>query len=405
LSVGVTVDEIAYVEKDIFLLKLLPDFESEFFPPIHTRNIFVSARLLDNEFLSWGNKYRLFGEYSGSIEEGIGSIKQGGYYRNIWRNKLNYPEERKIFDIDSDIFKDNISESPYDKSGIAGDVVMNTSEINALNCEGKFKNNTCLYGFYVGQGDMLLLITAAKNAYIIDTNIYKRDVLSDDIRRIKMILKYNEMDERRIKGLIITHKHLDHIRGVSQIIDSEAFDIEHFIMNLDYHHPTPAVEKLCLSASRIKKWINLNKPCQIIEGDTEICFKNPTKLTRFAPNINDSSIVMCVNHGRNYIYLTGDANSQILYDTMNGGNPYSNYDNVLKVSHHGSRTGINDNLIRMLHPSRAFISAGYSDKYKHPHDECIRILDRYTIIKAISKEEKNTVVYKCDGNNIMQCRI
>lgn len=147
-------------------------------------------------------------------------------------------------------------------------------------------------------------------------------------------------------------------------------------------------------------WINLNKPCLLVEGKTKIYFKNPDATTELAADINDSSIVMQVEHGTNQLYLTGDACSSVLCDAIGCASMKLPKEKVLKVSHHGSRTGTNSSFIKKLLPNEAFISAGYSRKYQHPHKECIDVLKANGIDPILSKKIKTTVKYKCSGTGI-----
>jgi beta-lactamase superfamily II metal-dependent hydrolase len=215
------------------------------------------------------------------------------------------------------------------------------------------------------------------------------------------------MDEQRIKGLIITHQHLDHIRGAAKIISDGVFLFDYLLMNFDYKHDTNAVANF-LKAVKAKKsvtCVNINNPCEIVEGDTRICFKNPNSLTRNADDINDSSIVMCVRYGSNYMYLTGDASHSILQNTLQCKSLKFATDKVLKVSHHGSRTGTNDSLINLIDPNYAFISAGTSRRYIHPHEECMLALQRKPRKVIVSNEHHHTIEYRCTGTQIIRKKI
>lgn len=405
MQIGVSVDAISHVENNIFRLRLIPDFDSRFFMPAHTRHVFVKAELLEPQFLAWVNKHQLIGQNDFWGDDTNGSIVQGGYYilnKRDFRDISNL-KEPLILSIDNNIFEEKKTDSPYEESEIRGERVFEVEENVPLeiSADEGVGNSTYLYGFYVGQGDTLLLITSNKNAYLIDVNFYNQN-FNSRVDEIKAILRMHGMSEVRIKGLIITHKHADHLRGAYALIDTGAFQFENFIMNLDYPHPTCIVEKFLNSAKSIPVWINLNKPCYLIEGKTRICFKNPDRATRLAPDINDSSIVMCVRHGKNYMYLTGDACASVLADAFACAGLGRASDKVLKVSHHGSRTGTNDALIKMLTPAKAFLSAGYSRTYAHPHDECLDALKKPPMDYLISKSIKKTVEYKCNGTRVIQ---
>lgn len=393
-KIGVSVDAINHVENDIFRVRLIPDYNSEYHIPLHTRNVLVKRELLEKSYLDWINEYH--NRYADMIafqsEDVTNSISQGGYYilnKKDFNEKLRF-EGKIVFDRENNLFEER-SNSPYNESNIIGERFLNAIDIEELSiCSNKnMKNDTYLYSFNVGQGDMSLLITSEKNAYLIDTNLYEKNFCAK-VNEIENILEGHNMDKKKIKGLIITHKHLDHIRGAYKLIDK--FEFENFIINLDYIHSNSIVEELFKTARiKIPTWINLNQPCKIIEGNTRICFRNPNENTHLAPDINDSSIVMSVSHGDNRIYLTGDACASVLLNSFDccGG-----INNMLKVSHHGSRTGTDCRLIHKIIPSEAFISVGSSRKYRHPHKEVVDMLKNFGSNIIISKNVKRTIEYR-----------
>ena len=169
-------------------------------------------------------------------------------------------------------------------------------------------------------------------------------------------------------------------------------------MNFDYAHSNSIVKELFEKArTRIPTWINLNRPCKIVEGNTRIGFRNPDENTRFAPDINDTSIVMSVSRGDSHIYLTGDACASIL---LNSFDCCGSINNMLKVSHHGSRTGTDCRLIHKITPSEAFISAGSSRKYRHPHKEVVDMLKYFGSNIIISKNVKRTIEYRLNSSGV-----
>lgn len=405
MQIGVSIDAISHIENDLFRLRLIPDFDSKFFMPAHTRHVLVKAELLEPQFLAWVNSRQFIGQDNFRLDDTSGSVAQGGYYilsKSDFQN-ISTSKEPLILNRENDMFEGKKTESPYNELGIRGERVLEIEENVPLEIsnDSGIGNSTYLYGLYVGQGDTLLLITSNKNAYLIDVNFCNRN-FDKKVKEIKAILNMHGMSEVQIKGLIITHKHADHMRGAYALIDTGAFQFENLFINLDYPHPTSIVEKFFNSATSIPVWINLNKPSYLVEGQTRICFKNPDKATRLAPDINDSSIVMCVQHGKNHIYLTGDACASVLAGAFACSKLGLASEKVLKVSHHGSRTGTDDALINMLTPAKAFLSAGNSRTYGHPHNECLDVLKRHPVNYLISKVTRRTVEYKCDGVKITQ---
>ncbi|KAI3351032.1 MBL fold metallo-hydrolase [Clostridium botulinum] len=263
-----------------------------------------------------------------------------------------------------------------------------------------------LYCFNVGQGDSFLLITTNKNAYLIDTNIYTEKRALEFYNQIIEILHIHNI--RKLTGFIITHKHIDHIRGTDKFIRDSGIEIDKFLINMDYSHKTEVVDRLFEQANlKIPVWININSPGIIRDGNTEIIFKNPDNTTSTvigAPDINDSSIVICVKYGNTRMYLTGDASYNVLNYKLVGSID-SDSESLLKVSHHGSRTGTDDTLLNNINPMHAFISAGYNRKFKHPHTKVINLLKKKPTKVNISKVVKSTICYKSNGSKIINNKL
>lgn len=89
-------------------------------------------------------------------------------------------------------------------------------------------------------------------------------------------------------------------------------------------------------------------------------------------NPNDSSLVLWLRYDKFDVWLPGDADT----DTESGYMDMSLADDpidVLKVPHHGSRTGMSQSLMDKLRPKLAVISVG-KNSYGHPAAETLSML-------------------------------
>ncbi len=395
-----SIDEIYKKEDNLYGIKIIPEIESEYFPPYHLRDINVKSSLLEKDFYMTTIK-----ENEVAIEFFKGSVVQGGYY-SINTTKLRQIEifnSETVITDDNDIFKDTKIESPYNDMNIRKDIVLEMEDGCEILSKTPIKNEVdlYLYCFNVGQGDSFLLITTNRNAYLIDINIYTEKRAQEFYKEIKEILRIHNIS--KLTGFIITHKHIDHIRGSDKFISDSGLAIDNFLINVDYSHKTKVVDRLFKQAKfKIPVWININSPGIIRDGNTEIIFKNPDNTTSTvvgAPDINDSSIAICVKYGNTRMYLTGDASYKVLNSKL-AGSIDRDSKSLLKISHHGSITGTNEVLLNNLKPIHAFISAGNNKKFKHPHTRVINLLkNKFTIVK-ISKFIKATICYKSNGSKI-----
>ena len=79
---------------------------------------------------------------------------------------------------------------------------------------------------------------------------------------------------------------------------------------------------------------------------------------------NDSSMILLLDYGETEILFTGDAKAEIPPDI-----------DILKVGHHGARDATDAGLLAYATPEIAVISVGKDNKYGHPHEEVIALLE------------------------------
>jgi len=391
--------------EEVFGVRVIPDMESAYFPPFHLRNIRVRPELLQQAF--YESVIRNNGLDRGTSHlKFAGSVIQGEYY-SIPTKELphNVFKEKKILNSNTDVFLERHKENPC-KDDVRGDKIINfeSNNVYTICSTNQIKveqGGVYIYCFNVGQGDSFLIITPNSNAYVVDLNLYGAYELTVFISKVKKILDMHKMPNNRLTALIITHKHLDHIRGADKFLLSEKFSVNYFMINLNYYHNTKVVERLLNAAKKVPTWVNINRKGIILDGQVHFCIKNPdvaTSTNAGAPDINDSSICLCIRYCNNLAYMTGDAsytiiNNQYKCDRLSDG------ENFLKVSHHGSRTGTDRSTVRLLNPTHAFISCGESANFQHPHDETKNVLLPFIDLKVSKKIEK-TVRYTMDGKRI-----
>lgn len=106
---------------------------------------------------------------------------------------------------------------------------------------------------------------------------------------------------------------------------------------------------------------------------------------------NDGSIIARVTYANTSVLLTGDATKKT--ESLLG---RVDHTDILKVGHHGSRTSTGEALVSMLRPKWAVISAGFQNKYGHPHLETLATLKKFDVMPLITYE-KGTITFVSDG--------
>lgn len=117
--------------------------------------------------------------------------------------------------------------------------------------------------------------------------------------------------------------------------------------------------------------------------------QDPTNLSS-----NDGSIVAKLVYASTTVMLQGDATEKVEKHLLSIKEDVDA--DILKVGHHGSRTSTSDEYVKAVSPEYAIISAGFNNRYGHPHAETLDTLNKYNV--QIKKTmDRGTIVFKSDG--------
>jgi competence protein ComEC len=75
---------------------------------------------------------------------------------------------------------------------------------------------------------------------------------------------------------------------------------------------------------------------------------------------------------------------------------------VLKVAHHGSRTGTTDAWLARVRPRLAVISVGARNRFGHPHAVTLRRLRRFHV-PIRRTDQDGAVLVRSDGRTWQEC--
>lgn len=211
---------------------------------------------------------------------------------------------------------------------------------------------------YVGQGDGIVVITPHKQVAVIDGGPFGKGKV------VAQYIKYK--GKQAVDAIIISHSDSDHIGGMIDLIESN-LKIKHaFISEMDTSENLEVFMAACH-----KKQIPVHK---LVAGDKFLL--DDINFNVLAPKINqgdlnNNSLVFLVKYKQFKALFTGDKEKESETGIYNGIAPIS----VLKISHHGSKTGTDENLLLKLRPQYAMISCGINNLYKHPHKEVLTSLN------------------------------
>ncbi|MDZ4209577.1 MAG: hypothetical protein U1C56_00190 [Candidatus Curtissbacteria bacterium] len=237
----------------------------------------------------------------------------------------------------------------------------------------------------VGQGDGMLLISPGGKQVVVDGG--------PGSKILECLSSNMPFSDRSIDMIIATHAQKDHMEGLLSVL--ERYEVATVV------DPTLATE-----ASLYKEWSKLvtAEGAKVIKGksgDKFVVDKNVVLnvlwpslssilgwSTNAPKDLNDSSYVMRLDYGpSSCAYLTGDIPKEILETVID--RPCA----ILKVSHHGSKTGTNAQVIEKAKPKVAVIQVG-KNSYGHPTRE---VLDLLVGVNVLRNDLLGTIEIDSDG--------
>ncbi len=253
----------------------------------------------------------------------------------------------------------------------------------------------------VGQGDGAVIIKGWQEM-VIDGG--------PDSRIMDCLGKYMPVFDRTIEAVIATHPQADHVAGIADVIRG---------YSLMYYVSSPANNETEGYTSLVKIVEDRKLNVEIMYAGDKINFGEfsfsvvwPTReftqkhilasdagnnlmkvlgLTTDGIDLNGFGISGILHFGSLKAFFTADADTAIQPDELSTG-LIQNVD-VLKVPHHGSKTGMNKDWLTLVDPELAVISSGKGNRYGHPAIEAIKMLEE------VGSQVKRT---DTDGNIVVE---
>jgi len=246
-----------------------------------------------------------------------------------------------------------------------------------------------IYFFDVGQGDAEL-IQKANWQILVDGG-------PDDIV-IERISNVMPIDDRKIETIIITHPHADHITGLIEVINR--YEIEKIILTkVGYESATYKSLLELIDKKKIKTITPKIGDVEYLFDQGKITYLWPgEEVSRFENNLNNSSIVFRFDYGDFNCIFSGDAEIESWTEIFKKQKNNLPDIDVIKIPHHGSRTGLNENMTNIMRPNIAIISLGLNNKYGFPHQEILDILAKNKT-RVYRTDQEKTINIRTDGKN------
>ena len=239
----------------------------------------------------------------------------------------------------------------------------------------------------VGQGDSIL-VRSRDHAVLIDGG--------EHAQRNAVLNYLRDAGVRRLDYVVATHPHSDHIGGLITVL--RQLDVGRVVMP-DIIHNTATFERFLEVIENNDIPVTFPLPGDRIQaGIINFAVLGPPNPHPGAQsNLNNASIILRLEHGRNSFMFTGDAERELEDWLINSGVNLSS--SVLHVGHHGSRTSTTESFLDAVSPRAAVISLGENNRYGHPHREVMDRLNARDIL-IYRTDQLGTIRMITDGQRI-----
>lgn len=237
----------------------------------------------------------------------------------------------------------------------------------------------------VGQGDGFLIVTSGGKQILIDGGVGKR---------VETCLAGNmPFWDRTIEMMVPTHFQKDHMEGQIDVFKNYA--VENVVTTKVTGSSTLAIEwNKGLADDR--STVHVPKAGEKIVVDDvvfEVIWPTDSAYAEWRANepsdLNITSVVLKMvwqgKEGRKCAYFTGDVPKETLVEVIN--EPCD----LLKVAHHGSKTGTSEEVLAKINPKIAVIQVG-KNSYGHPTGEVLDLLANHNV-RILRNDESGAIAF------------
>lgn len=247
----------------------------------------------------------------------------------------------------------------------------------------------------VGQGDAIFIRTPQGSDILIDGG--------PDDSVLACLGKHMPIWDRTIEIMILTHPHADHFTGLFAVLKN--YKIKSFVSE-DLDNKTVGFNSLMdkIKEQKIPVRFVFAGDRFILKDGVVLKIVGPTGelLSQMSPNglIGESgeqaSLESILTYGRFSTFLTGDSQALELEEMLK----LIQHDNldVLQAPHHGSKTGLSQEILDILSPKIVAISVGENNKYGHPAPFILDLL-KSNNIKIFRTDQNGDIEIISDGKN------
>lgn len=234
----------------------------------------------------------------------------------------------------------------------------------------------------IGQGDAILIRSPEGKVALVDAGPTKDAAVR--LLRQKGI--------SAVDIVIVSHHHIDHYGGMDQVI--RTFKPRYFMATGSSHTTKSYLRLLQTVKDEGVTAVEPTSKLRRIELGSVLLTVLPQP--RYDEEENNNSIGVRLEYGDFSVLLTGDSETAERR-WWAGHNPNLIRDcTVLKLAHHGSHNGTDQEWLDLVQPEIAVASLGAGNSYGHPHAEVISLLRRNSI-PLLRTDQRGTITLVSNG--------
>jgi competence protein ComEC len=243
--------------------------------------------------------------------------------------------------------------------------------------------------FDIGQGDSIFIET--KNGY---------QILIDGGPTDKVLEKLGQKMfpwDRTIDLVILTHPDHDHIAGLIEVL--KRYKVNYVLWNglLKENGECEEWENVLKDKKINNKVISSGNQIQTPELYFDVLYPFEKLKREEVKDFNDTSLVLRLIFNETSFLFMGDLSSLGENDLLEKGIEIDS--DVLKVGHHGSKSSSSDEFIAKVNPIIGLISVGRDNRYNHPSEKVLEVLNKYDI-NVLRTDLNGDIEIISDGKNI-----
>lgn len=249
----------------------------------------------------------------------------------------------------------------------------------------------------VGEGDSIAIRFPDKRFWLLDAGGLRQPPSQEDgaygfdigeavVSRYLWHFWVNSIDR-----LILSHPDMDHAGGIIAVMKN--FPVGRF----DYSQARPdRILAGILGTAREKRvgTQTLHAGMEERIGPVSVGVLNPPAHISF-DSTNENSLVLQFSYNRFSALLTGDLEKKGEAEVLS--RPAMRRHLLLKVAHHGSRSGTSGAFLDWTQSRWAVISVGRNNPFGHPSKETLERILRHRV-RAVSTAEEGAITFETDGS-------